>query len=247
METIQSTSNKTIKALAKLHQKKYRDQENRYLIEGEHLVNEAKNAGVLEHIYSLSPYPIGIPNTLCSQPVLNKLSSQQSDAVLIGVCRKNATESAASDHILVLNDVQDPGNLGTLLRSAYSFGFEKVILSPGCADLYNSKTIQSSQGALFHIPVEKQDILSWIGQARSEGFVCFATALHSHSRFLHEISFPKKTALILGNEGSGLPDEIIKACNESVKIEMAAFESLNVAIAGSIGMYEAFIQSSRTD
>lgn len=125
METIQSTSNKTIKALAKLHQKKYRDQENRYLIEGKHLVNEAKNAGVLEHIYSLSPYPIGIPNTLCSQPVLNKLSSQQSDAVLIGICRKNAMESAESDHILVLNDVQDPGNLGTLLRSAYSFGFKR--------------------------------------------------------------------------------------------------------------------------
>lgn len=247
MEIIQSTANKTIKNLVKLHQKKYRDTENKYLIEGEHLILEAKEAGVLEVVYSLSPYDIGVRNILCSQEVLNKLSQQNSDAKLIGVCKKEESSVLACNHILVLNDIQDPGNLGTLLRSAYSFGFQKVIVSENCADIYNSKVIQSSQGALFHLQIQKRNIEQWIKEAKTEGYTVYATALHDHSKYLREICFQKKTALILGNEGCGLPLSLIEQCDECIKIEMAAFESLNVSIAGSICMYEAFIQQVRTN
>ena len=92
METIQSTSNQTIKNLAKLHQKKYRDQSGEYLIEGKHLIKEAMQARVLKHVYSLEPFECGCPNTLCSQAVLNKLSAQNSDARLVGVCEKKEAD-----------------------------------------------------------------------------------------------------------------------------------------------------------
>lgn len=247
MEIIQSTANKTIKNLVKLHQKKYRDIENKYLIEGEHLIQEAKEAGVLKAVYSLSSYDVGVKNVLCSQEVLNKLSQQNSNAKLIGVCRKDETPTFPCDHILILNDIQDPGNLGTLLRSAYSFGFQKVILSENCVDLYNSKVIQSSQGALFHLQIQKRNIEQWIQEAKEENYTVYATALHDHSKYLNEICFQKKTALILGNEGCGLPLSLIEQCHECIKIEMAAFESLNVSIAGSICMYKAFIQQDQTE
>lgn len=245
METIQSTSNQTIKNLSKLHQKKYRDQSGEYLIEGKHLIKEAMQARVLKHVYSLEPFECGCPNTLCSQAVLNKLSAQNSDARLVGVCEKKEADIHDKERILVLNDVQDPGNLGTLLRSAYAFGFPSVVLSPGCADVYNPKTIQSSQGALFHVHVEKADIEPWILEARSGGYTVYATALQAYSIFLSEIRFPQKFALVLGNEGTGLPQTTIALCDACIKIEMSAFESLNVAIAGSICMYEALVQRSK--
>lgn len=138
-----------------------------------------------------------------------------------------------------------PRQPGTLLRSAYAFGFPSVVLSPGCADVYNPKTIQSSQGALFHVHVEKADIEPWILEARSGGYTVYATALQAYSIFLSEIRFPQKFALVLGNEGTGLPQTTIALCDACIKIEMSAFESLNVAIAGSICMYEALVQRSK--
>ena len=120
-----------------------------------------------------------------------------------------------------------------------------ILLSPGCADVYNPKTIQSSQGALFHVHVEKADIEPWILEARSGGYTVYATALQAYSIFLSEIRFPQKFALVLGNEGTGLPQTTIALCDACIKIEMSAFESLNVAIAGSICMYEALVQRSK--
>ena len=123
MKTIESTSNKEIKALCKLHAKKGRLTRGQFLVEGMHLIEEAKEAGRLLKVFSIEPLDLGVECVLCLQPVLNKLSVQRSDASCIGLCSMVQGRSDLGDHVLLLMDVQDPGNMGTLIRSALSFGF----------------------------------------------------------------------------------------------------------------------------
>ena len=238
MKTIESVQNKKIKQLAKLHTKKERDKEQKFLVEGLHMVQEANQAHQLDEIYLLigEENPTELEPIYCTQPVLNKLSVQNSNAQMIGVCHKEKKEMNEERQILLLNQVQDPGNVGTLIRTAYSFGYDAIYLSKDCADPYNPKTIQSTQGALFHMPIYVVDMNDTILK-KKQSMEIFATALHHDSIFLQEAKPKEKYGIVLGNEGQGLPEEIIKACSQCIKIEMAQFESLNVAIAGSICMY----------
>ncbi|MBF0579918.1 RNA methyltransferase [Erysipelotrichaceae bacterium RD49] len=237
---IESTQNSTIKALAKLSTKKERDHSGKFLIEGWHLLEEASQAGLLEHVYQLEIQPVftDAPVTFCTQPVLNKLSVQKSDARYIGLCCKPDTHSLQkAKKVLLLDHLQDPGNLGTLIRSALSFGLEAVVLSPDCADPYGPKAIQSSQGALFHIPVETADLSLAIADLKSKEIPVFGAALHQDSRELHDLAVPARFAIMIGNEGQGIRPELLEQCTQLIHIEMASFESLNAAIAGSILMY----------
>lgn len=257
LPVIESVQNATIKDLARLSTKKERDRQGLFLIEGLHLLEEAAAAGLLEHVYqlqTLDPFRFQsagsdrpVPVTLCSQPVLNRLSAQKSDARYIGVCRKPDLSFEAGPSmkkILLLDRVQDPGNVGTLIRSACSFGLDAVILSSDCADPYGPKTIQSTQGALFHIPVFSADLLQTIQTLRSQALPVYGAALHQNSIELHDLSIPDGFALIIGNEGQGISQSVLDACTQLVHIEMAAFESLNAAIAGSILMYAFQFPSS---
>ncbi|WP_305204723.1 TrmH family RNA methyltransferase [Dubosiella newyorkensis] len=244
MKTIESTSNKEIKALCKLHAKKGRLTRGQFLVEGMHLIEEAKEAGHLLKVFSIEPLDLGVECVLCLQPVLNKLSVQRSDASCIGLCSMVQGRSDLGDHVLLLMDVQDPGNMGTLIRSALSFGFRTIYYSNGCADPYSPKVVQASQGALFHTLLQEVKMESAIPALRKDGFWVAATALSAYSKFLHDVHFPKKTAFLLGNEGSGLPLSLIDLCDACIKVEMDCFESLNVGVAGSLCMYSCFIQNS---
>lgn len=203
------------------------------------MIEEALRANCLKELYILmeeeNPFPFEA--VYCSQAVLNKLSNQNSDAKMIGVCSKPKLEKKDYSHVLLLDTVQDPGNFGTIVRTAHSFGFDAIFCSKGCADLYNLKTIQSSQGAFFHIPVIQEDLKEFIPSLQNNGFTLFATALHEESIFLQEVPIPKKYGIVMGNEGKGISKEIIQLCDQCVKIEMDTFESLNVGIAASICMY----------
>lgn len=237
---IESTQNSTIKALSRLLTKKERDQSGKFLVEGWHLLEEASQAGLLEQVYQLSGQPVfsDAPVTFCSQPVLNKLSAQKSDARYIGVCKKPQLSLEFTPRkVLLLDHLQDPGNLGTLIRSAVSFGLEAIYLSPDCADPYGPKTIQSSQGALFHIPVISQDLSQTVETLKAGGVPVFGAALHQNSKELHDLAIPESFAIMIGNEGQGIRPELLEKCSQLVHIEMASFESLNAAIAGSILMY----------
>ena len=237
MKIIESLQNKKIKELAKLHSKKERDRSDCFLVEGEHMVKEAESAGFLKEVYILIDHenPTNIEATYCSQAVLNKLSVQNSNALIIGVCSKPHLQCEKENRILLLNEVQDPGNVGTLIRTAYSFGYDAVYVSKGCADAFNEKTLQSSQGAIFHLPVISCDMLKTIESKKD--MELYATALHHDSISLQEAKPASCFGIVLGNEGAGLPDSIIDACSHCLKIEMDRFESLNVAIAGAICMY----------
>ena len=233
---IESTQNKRIKELCKLHQKKYRDQMQLYLVQGDHLIQEAFQAGVLQELYMLQgeSCPIDFPYQEASLTVMNKLSTQNSDAKIIGVCKKQTVESTTYQKVIVLDDVQDPGNVGTIIRTAHSFGLDAIFLSKGCADITNPKTIQSSQGAIFHIPCIVCNLEQTLPTL---GLPLYATALHHEHKTLQDLCIPSSYALIVGNEGKGVHDSLLQMSDEIIQIEMETFESLNVAIATAICMY----------
>ncbi|MCF0246096.1 MAG: RNA methyltransferase [Ileibacterium sp.] len=236
---ITSLTNAKIKNLAKLAMKKDRDKTGLFLIEGIHMIEEAQKAGILQEVLQREDLPVlpGVKTEICSQPVLDKLSSNKSGSSCIGVCRRPSFEQKEYEKLLLLERVQDPGNVGTLIRSAYAFGAQAVILSSGCADPFSAKALQSSKGAAFHLPVLYRDLKEEIENLKAAGTASFATALHHDSINLQSVTVPQKWALVIGNEGQGLSEEILDACTHSVFIEMQDFESLNAAVAGSIALY----------
>ncbi len=238
MERIVSRENKKVREWYSLRLKKRRDETGLFLIEGRHLIEEALKAGVVQTIlYAEETCPFDFADTVpVSESVMEKLSANPSSASLIAVCRQTEKYPVHAERVLILDGIQDPGNLGTLIRTAVSFSFDAVYCSEACADLYNDKTIRSTQGALFHIPVLRRNLEDTVKALQAEGFFVAATALDS-SVPMKEIEACEKMAFILGNEGQGVRRELIEAADRSLRIEMNGFESLNVAVAGGIIMY----------
>lgn len=202
------------------------------MVEGEHLIQEAYQAGFLKMVLSIDNLALeNIEQFLVTQDIVDKLSDVESNQGMIGVCHMPEHHSI-SHKILMLDRVQDPGNIGTLMRSAVAFGFETVVFDES-VDIYNPKVIRSSQGAIFKINYIDDSIISFI--KNHDDFYYYATDLNGQSRIENT---PKKIGLILGNEGSGVRKEIIDLANEKIKIKMQNTESLNVGVAGSILMYE---------
>lgn len=233
---IESINNNKIKEYTKLHQKKDRDKQGLFLVEGEHMVQEALRANILKDVFIREDYKtkIDFPYEITTQQVMNKLSRQNSNAKIIGVCIKQNKQIQNPKKVILLDNVQDPGNVGTIIRTAHSFGLDAVYLSKDCADIYNPKTLQSTQGALFHIPCIVQDLKETINTLK---LPVYATALHQEHINLQDTQNINEYALVMGNEGNGIRDEILELSNHIIQIEMETFESLNVAIAASICMY----------
>jgi len=173
-----------------------------------------------------------------SDNVMKKLSENVSLNDYIAVCKME--KKLLNDNItraVVLENVQDPGNVGTIIRTAVSFGYDTVLLTKGCADIYNEKTIQSSQGAIFHMNIQRMELEEIASYLKKNGLEIIATDLHN-SNWLTEAKISNKYAIMLGNEGKGLSQQAIELSDQRVKIEMETFESLNVAVAASITMYD---------
>lgn len=235
MKRIDSTQNQSIKEWAKLKQKKERDRTGLFLIEGDHLIQEASKMGIIEVL--LSDQEMEEENGILVTPaILKKLSQNPSGAHRIAVCRQWSQPIKRSHRLLLLDDIQDPGNLGTIIRTAVSFEFDGIICSAATCDLYNEKVIRATQGALFQIPIEKRNLSTTIPTLIQEGVTVIATALEN-AKPMHDIPAQEKMAFVLGNEGSGVHPDIQALCQERLRIEMNGFESLNVAIAGGILMY----------
>lgn len=172
-----------------------------------------------------------IEQYIVNQDIIDKLSDVESNQGMIGVCHM-LEQHAINNKVLMLDRVQDPGNIGTLMRSAVAFGFDTVVFDES-VDIYNPKVIRSSQGAIFKINYIDDSILDFMKAHKD--FYYYATDLSGLSRIEKT---PNKIGLILGNEGSGVRKEIIDLANEKIKIKMNNTESLNVGVAGSILMYE---------
>lgn len=236
MEMITSLQNAKVKRWMSYHKKKDRDRDGRFLVEGEHLIKEAKDAGILETVITDLEENADESMVLVTPAIMHKLSENVSAVHWIGVCHKKKDVPKRHNRVLILDGVQDPGNLGTLIRTACSFSFDAIYVSKQTCDLYNDKTIRSTQGALFHIPVIRADLEELIESLQQEGVLCVATSLEQ-SKTMKEIPAVRQMAFVLGNEGQGVSKEIMDMCDERLRIEMHGFESLNVAVAGGIVMY----------
>lgn len=235
---ISSKDNKKIKTWRKYHQSKYRNQDQKCIVEGRHLIEEAYRGDCLEMIITTdNSLNIDFPITYVSQEVIDSLSTNISHNKMIGLCCYNKMKIKDNKRILILDDVQDPGNVGTMIRSAYSFGFDGVIASSKTCDFYNEKCIAASKGSIFQIPCYKVDLKKAINELQASGVQIVGTSLEE-AVGLKELALSPKMALIVGNEGQGMNQDILKLCNQKIKIEMCNFESLNVGVAASICMYE---------
>lgn len=234
---ITSMSNTTVKELMKLKQKKYRDQTGYYLVEGEHLVEAACKKGVVSCLISTKALDCTFPCVQVSQEVMEKLAFTKTPQPIMAKCEKSVEmEIVAGKRYLLLDDLQDPGNIGTLIRSALAFGIDQVILSLQCVDIYNDKVLRSMQGAHFEIPCIYQDLQESMAILKQNGVVVVGSALQGGQE-IHSIEKSEKMAMIVGNEGNGMHKELLENCDAIGYIPIRSMESLNVAIAGSIMMY----------
>ena len=239
MEVISSLQNERIKNLSKLLNKKYRDLEGKFIVEGEHLVEEAYKSNKLLEIIKTEDYEcdIDVPITLVTYDVIKKLSNTMNPQKIMGIVSK-LDEREIGNKVLILDELQDPGNLGTIIRSSVAFNIDTIVLSENTVDLYNDKVIRSSEGMLFKINIIKRNVEELINKLKRENYKIYGTKVTDGNN-LKNTEFPSKLAFIVGNEGNGVRKEILNLCDEYIYIPMNdKCESLNVAIATSIILYE---------
>ena len=235
---ITSVNNSKIKEIKKLKNSKYSKEQKLFLIEGEHLVKEAFKLNLLKLTISLDDVSYNVPNLIVNKSVLESLSSINSTPNIIGVCKYIDENKPLGGRILILDNIQDPGNLGTIIRSSVAFNFTSVVLSLDTVSKYNNKVIRSTQGMLFNTNVISCDIKSLIKKLKDENYVIYATDVVGGVN-VKDIKKPSKFAIVMGNEGSGVSSDIkdLADCNLYIKMNKDC-ESLNVAVASSILMYE---------
>lgn len=232
---IESINNERVKQFAKLDQKKYRNLEKMFIVEGEHLVEEAKKRNLIVEIFATIPYENA---TLVSEAVMSKLSHLTTPPKVLAVVHMQ-NNSAIKGNIIILDGIQDPGNLGTIIRSAVAFGIDTIVMSNDTVDLYNIKTIRSSEGMIFNINFVKGDLKEIIDSIKDDYLIL--TTDVKNGKNIKQINIDRPYAIIMGNEGNGVKEEIASLSNETIYIPMNdECESLNVAIATSIILYELY-------
>lgn len=244
MNVITSLDNEKVRMLKKLQKKKYRDEYNLFIVEGEHLAIEAFRAGVLEELIleEGTDLPFPSPYGYYSREVLSKISALDTPSSVMALCRKRDRdgEEVEGNRILVLDDIQDPGNLGTIIRSALAFGVTTIVLSEETVDLYNPKVLRATQGMIFHTNIIVRNVYDWVRMIKASDFKVYGTCVDGGVDVKSLIPNDKeKFVLIVGNEGNGVKRRILDLCDENLYIKMNAdVESLNVAVATSILLYE---------
>lgn len=230
---ITSLTNERIKNYIKLKDAKERKKNNQFLVEGPHLVQEAKEAGYLvEYITTNENDSEGI---LVTEEVMKKVSNTVGRIEAIGIC-KIPNNKEITSKVLILDRVQDPTNLGTILRSAKAFGFDTVFASIGTVDYYNDKVIRGSQGAIFKLNLLSGDVFDFVNDLKKTHKV-YGTNVRNGID-VRKIGSKENLAVILGNESKGMCEELNQYVDGNLYIELKNMESLNVSVAASILMYE---------
>ena len=250
MESISSTKNEKIKELVKLQTAKGRKKAGMYLLEGEHLVEEAiKERAQIKLIVVTSNRLEDYQNLLgqtdvqllvVSQDVFHKLSMTETTQGILAVVEIVKQEILPhKGRFIMLDAVQDPGNLGTIVRTADAAGFDAVVLGTGTVDLYNDKVLRSMQGSHFHIPVFQANLQEYLPILKEKGVQVAVTALHRDSKDYSVLQGATDVAIVVGNEGQGVSSDVIELADVLVTIPMfGKAESLNVAIASALLMYK---------
>lgn len=251
MNKIVSMQNGKIKQACQLKSQKERKKSGLFLVEGKKAMEEIPLDWPVEHFFVseelgyIKTLEARAPVYCVTEPMLQRIGTTESSQGMIAVCHQGNHEVSQIDlrkenqSFLLLENVQDPGNLGTMIRTADGFCFDAVFLSPGCADLYNPKVLRSTMGSLFHIPIVSQINTEVLLQEMKKNKVQILAASLQAETFLREISFESKLLWIIGNEGNGITEETLQFADKQVKIPMPGkAESLNASIAAGIVLYE---------
>lgn len=236
---ITSLENKEIKRITKLKSKKYRDELQEFIVEGEHLVEESYKNKVLKKIILLenTAIDIDVEKIYVNHDVMKKISNLDSPPKVIGIC-KLLEEKEIGDRVLILDGIQDPGNLGTIIRSAVAFNIDTIILSNDTVDMYNSKVIRSTQGMLFYINIIRTDLMEVLPELKKNNYTLYTTNV-TNGIDIKKCEKQNKFALIVGNEGNGVSKKVSDYADYTIYIKTNNnVESLNVAVATSILLYE---------
>ena len=238
---ITSIHNDKVKAWGDLSQKKHRDATNTFLIEGDHGVEEAINSGHCIAVWVNETIDIDFLDAFAGtvyvspQIVLNKIAHVASQVSIIGLCKKPTKKITSFNRLLVCDKIQDPGNLGTIIRSALAFGFDGVYVSRDSVDVFNDKVVRSTQGALFQLPIEVVDLKETLILLKEKEVLTVGLALHENT--IDNLNQTKHMAFVVGNESVGISKDILKACDELRMIPIQNIDSLNVGVAASIIAY----------
>jgi len=253
---ITSKDNETIKHIRKLKEKKYRDEFNEYIIEGIKLIKEAinekaeiktiivcdncdKNETIEQNMmYEIAKYNcVYVDEKIFSH--ITEVQNPQGILAVIGKGNKEEKIDYSQDMIVILDDIQDPGNLGTILRTVDSAGLKQIIVSKKSGDAYNPKVVRSTMGAIFRVNIiESQNLVNTIKDIQKNKFKVLATALETNDT-IYDIDFSEKVAIVIGNEANGVSKEVLEIADNKVKIPMLGkTESLNAAVATGIVIYE---------
>ena len=237
---ITSLNNEHIKELIKLKDKKYRDERGLFLVDTKHLVMEAYKAGLLKELilHKDEIYPLDVDITYVTNDILKKISQTSTPSRVMGLVEKKSEDNIIGERILILDNIQDPGNLGTIIRSAVAFNIDTVVLSDDTVDLYNPKVIRSSEGMIFHINIIRGNIIEFLSSL-DKSYLKITTDVKAGEDV--NLLDTSKCALVIGNEGSGVKKEVESLCDKKVNIKMNNnCESLNAGVSASILMYEVF-------
>ena len=233
-----STDNSKIKQLKKLQTKKYRDSTGMFLVEGYKVVQEAMQADILKEIYLLEgeENKFSLEPNYISSKVLNFLTTTTTPQPIIGVCKKLETKTLGNN-ILMLDNIQNPGNLGTIIRSSVAFNIDTIVLSWDSVDVYNEKVIRAAMGMLFKINIVYADLKTKIRELKGLEYTIIGTKVDG-GKSLNTFSKLDKYVIIMGNEGNGISEDVLSLCDEYLYIPMdKSCESLNVGVAASIIAY----------
>ena len=230
---ITSLQNDHVKYWNSLNNKKIRNKERRFLVEGDHLITEARKQNlIIETISTVDE----TADFLVTEEVMKKISSQVTISENAAVVRF-IPEDKISGNVLILDGIQDPGNLGTIIRSCIAFNFTNIVLSDTSVDLYNPKVIRATEGMIFHINVLRRNLRKFIPSLKDMGYKIVGTDVVNGSDI--KAIDKENIALVLGNEGNGMSREVKSLCDDFAYIKMnETCESLNVGVAASILMYE---------
>lgn len=254
IDYIQSKDNKTIKHIISLQQRKYRQKFGEYTVEGIRAVTDLGKKGFLRAILireskrsELEPLvqkDFTISSVYVVQdPIFDKIEHSVNGQGILGIAKKcitNLDSFIVEDGLYVaLDGVQDPGNLGTIIRTAVAAGAKGIFLLKGTVDPYNEKCVRSTMSALCNIPIFEDITLSeFYDFIKDNSIKTYVTSLDNAKPY-HTISYAKRSMVILGNEGNGVSKEIIEMCDQAITIPMYGdIESLNVSIAAALCMYK---------
>ena len=232
---ITSLTNSYIKSLNELSKPRNKKERNEFLVDGLDFIEMAYYANCLKTILTIEHLDnyTDIEQIIVTPQIIEKLSSNRSPSNVIGVCMYPSKKEVCGDRIVYLDGVQDPGNVGTIIRTALAFNYDAVILSEDSASIYNDKVISSTKGALFMMNITTCSLKD----LKDKGYQVIVTSL-AESVDYKSISVNNKACVVLGSEGQGVKKSSLDLADVIVKIDISNIDSLNVGVAAGILLNE---------